>query len=168
MAPLIINGVSGGAPNRLEINDFIKDEKFFSLYIQALRQSRVSVTDNCWSEFYPSQRPCMTQIRTTASPSSKSVQSMALLFSRGMMLYITRQRQMTSISGEDTVRMNPSFSQPGTDPTCHSSRFVLHPSSVYIPVIDDNFHLLANFASACRKNCCSLYSRQRGLGESCS
>jgi len=35
--PHIVSGPTGGAHNRLEIHDFIKDEKFFSLYIQALR-----------------------------------------------------------------------------------------------------------------------------------
>ena len=52
--PIIVTGAIGGYPNRLEINDFIKDEKFFSLYIQALRKSRIFLTaDNCWSKFYP-------------------------------------------------------------------------------------------------------------------
>ena len=35
--PIVTTGPSGGAPNRLEINDFIKHEKFWSLYVQALR-----------------------------------------------------------------------------------------------------------------------------------
>ena len=39
MAPFIITGASGGSPNRIEINDFVRDEKLFSLYIQALRMS---------------------------------------------------------------------------------------------------------------------------------
>jgi len=34
---VIVSGPTGGAPNRLEIRDFIKNDKFFSLYIQALR-----------------------------------------------------------------------------------------------------------------------------------
>ena len=34
---VIVSGPTGGAPNRLEIHDFIKNEKFFSLYVQALR-----------------------------------------------------------------------------------------------------------------------------------
>jgi hypothetical protein len=45
MNPVVITGVlrpdhsiaPGDAPPRLEINDFIKNEKYFSLYIQALR-----------------------------------------------------------------------------------------------------------------------------------
>ncbi|KAI0647845.1 photo-regulated tyrosinase [Trametes meyenii] len=42
MAPLIVTGATGGsttgapAPNRLEIHDFVRDERMFSLYIQAL------------------------------------------------------------------------------------------------------------------------------------
>jgi len=38
MSRIVITGPSGGAPNRLEINEFVKNEKFFSLYIQALRE----------------------------------------------------------------------------------------------------------------------------------
>ena len=37
MSRLVITGAGGGSPNRLEINDFVQNEKFFSLYIQALR-----------------------------------------------------------------------------------------------------------------------------------
>ena len=36
---VITTGPSGGSPNRLEIRDLIKNEKFFSLYIQALRMA---------------------------------------------------------------------------------------------------------------------------------
>ena len=36
---IIIAGPTGGAPNRLEINEFVKNDKFFSLYVQALRES---------------------------------------------------------------------------------------------------------------------------------
>ena len=165
MSPVITTGLSGGSPNRLEINDFVKDEKFFSLYIQALRQSRGSVANNFWSEFYPSQRPCITKTKASPSPSSKSVGSMAFLISHGMVLQVTRKTQKTRSSGEDTVCINLSFSQPGTEPTWYSSRFVLHPSSIYIPVIDDN-HFLANFASACPKDCCYIHCRPRGLEES--
>jgi tyrosinase len=40
MSRFVITGAAGGAsPIRLEINDFVKDEKLFSLYIQALRMS---------------------------------------------------------------------------------------------------------------------------------
>lgn len=37
MSRLVISGAGGGAPNRLEINDFIKHDKYFSLYVQALQ-----------------------------------------------------------------------------------------------------------------------------------
>ncbi|KIJ93713.1 hypothetical protein K443DRAFT_111646 [Laccaria amethystina LaAM-08-1] len=37
MSRFVISGPGGGAENRLEIRTFIKDEKFFSLYIQALQ-----------------------------------------------------------------------------------------------------------------------------------
>ena len=44
MSHVVITGAGvGNTANRLEINDFVKDEKFFSLYIQALRKS----TTNC-------------------------------------------------------------------------------------------------------------------------
>lgn len=37
MSRVVITGVTGAAVNRLEINDFVKNDKFFSLYVQALR-----------------------------------------------------------------------------------------------------------------------------------
>ncbi|PPQ85895.1 hypothetical protein CVT25_015834 [Psilocybe cyanescens] len=37
MSRLVITGATGGSPNRLEINDFVKNDKFFSLYVQALQ-----------------------------------------------------------------------------------------------------------------------------------
>ena len=44
MSHVVITGAGvGNTANRLEIHDFVKDEKFFSLYIQALRKS----TTNC-------------------------------------------------------------------------------------------------------------------------
>ncbi|KAF9531510.1 tyrosinase [Crepidotus variabilis] len=43
MSRVVITGPSGGAPNRLEINTFVKNDKFFSLYIQALQA--ISTTD---------------------------------------------------------------------------------------------------------------------------
>jgi tyrosinase len=36
-SPFIITGATGGSPNRLEINDFVNNVKFFSLYVQALQ-----------------------------------------------------------------------------------------------------------------------------------
>jgi len=39
MSRFVISGAGGGAPNRLEINDFVKHDKYFSLYVQALRMS---------------------------------------------------------------------------------------------------------------------------------
>jgi len=38
MSHFVISGASGGgAPNRLEIKDFVANEKYFSLYVQGLR-----------------------------------------------------------------------------------------------------------------------------------
>lgn len=37
MSRFVITGAGGGVANRLEINDFVKIEDQFSLYIQALR-----------------------------------------------------------------------------------------------------------------------------------
>lgn len=41
---VIISGATGGAPNRLEINNFVKNDKFLSLYVQALRESIFAVS----------------------------------------------------------------------------------------------------------------------------
>ena len=38
--PFVITGPVGGAPNRLEIYDFVKDKTMFSLFIQALSASQ--------------------------------------------------------------------------------------------------------------------------------
>ena len=35
---IVINGGTGGVAVRLEINDFIKNDKFYTLYIRALRK----------------------------------------------------------------------------------------------------------------------------------
>jgi tyrosinase len=47
MSRVVISGATGGAPNRLEINDFVKNDKFFSLYIQSLQlmYTKTSQTD---------------------------------------------------------------------------------------------------------------------------
>ena len=43
MSHFVVSGAAGGstqgaaAPNRLEINVFVKNDRYFSLYIQALR-----------------------------------------------------------------------------------------------------------------------------------
>ena len=64
----------------------------------------------------------MTITRVTSSPSSKLVGSMAFLMSYGMVLQVSTDSTRTP-NGKDTVRMAPSFSQPGTDPTLCSTRF---------------------------------------------
>ncbi|KAF8188951.1 tyrosinase [Pholiota molesta] len=52
MSRVVITGVTGAAANRLEINDFVKNDKFFSLYIQALqRMSSVPSQDDVRSFF---------------------------------------------------------------------------------------------------------------------
>ncbi|KIP02309.1 hypothetical protein PHLGIDRAFT_130799 [Phlebiopsis gigantea 11061_1 CR5-6] len=49
--PFIISGAVGGAPNRLEIYDFVKNDKFFSLYIQALTEMSKMSQDDLLSFF---------------------------------------------------------------------------------------------------------------------
>ncbi|KIM38482.1 hypothetical protein M413DRAFT_75996 [Hebeloma cylindrosporum] len=49
---VIITGARGGSPNRLEINNFIKNEKFFSLYIQALQLMYTSTTQDATKSFF--------------------------------------------------------------------------------------------------------------------
>nr|BAF74396.1 tyrosinase [Pholiota nameko] len=52
MSRVVITGVSGTVANRLEINDFVKNDKFFSLYIQALQvMSSVPPQENVRSFF---------------------------------------------------------------------------------------------------------------------
>ncbi|PPQ98988.1 hypothetical protein CVT26_014415 [Gymnopilus dilepis] len=49
---IITTGPSGGAPNRLEINDFVKHEKFFSLYVQALHLLQTRGTQDDPGSFF--------------------------------------------------------------------------------------------------------------------
>jgi tyrosinase len=53
MSPFVITGAGGGSPspNRLEINDFVKNDKFFSLYIQALQAMSTTDQSNIQSFF---------------------------------------------------------------------------------------------------------------------
>ncbi|KAF9560844.1 tyrosinase [Agrocybe pediades] len=52
MSRVIITGATGGAANRLEISDFVKDEKFFSLYVQALQRMYTSTTQSDFQSFF--------------------------------------------------------------------------------------------------------------------
>ncbi|KDR79498.1 hypothetical protein GALMADRAFT_208846 [Galerina marginata CBS 339.88] len=52
MSRVIITGATGGAPNRLEINDFVKNDKFFSLYIQALQLMYTKTTQADVQSFF--------------------------------------------------------------------------------------------------------------------
>jgi len=55
MSRIVTTGATaGGAPNRLEINDLVKDEKFFSLYVQALRESHnINLIHHLLTMIYP-------------------------------------------------------------------------------------------------------------------
>ncbi|KAH9476336.1 prephenate dehydrogenase (NADP(+)) [Psilocybe cubensis] len=52
MSRIVITGVTGGSPNRLEINDFVKNEKFFSLYIQALQIMASGTSQSDFQSFF--------------------------------------------------------------------------------------------------------------------
>lgn len=48
---VVVTGPTGGSPNRLEIRDFVKNEKFFSLYIQALQATQKEDQSSVLSAF---------------------------------------------------------------------------------------------------------------------
>ncbi|KAF8903867.1 tyrosinase [Gymnopilus junonius] len=52
MSQIIITGATGGAPNRLEIHDFVKNDKFFSLYVQALQILETKPTQSDFRSFF--------------------------------------------------------------------------------------------------------------------
>lgn len=72
MAPFVITGAQGGqtqgaeAPNRLEISDFVKNVKFFSLFIQALGAYRLIFVYDTHTDpiisCYVGHRPGATQV----------------------------------------------------------------------------------------------------------
>ena len=61
MSRFIISGPGGGAINRVEINTFVKDEKHFSLYIQALRTSK----DIFWFNKQTNAQQCPLELMYT-------------------------------------------------------------------------------------------------------
>ena len=125
MSRFVITGASGGSPNRLEINDLVKNEKFFSLYIQALRRS----TSSCHRYFKLlnfGQRLCLHTIRMTSSLTSLLLGSMVFLVSLGTMPQVTPHSTQPRVNGEDTVCMAQSFSQLGIDPILCFSRFLFY------------------------------------------
>ena len=58
MSRFIISGPGGGAINRVEIHTFVKDEKHFSLYIQALRTSN----DIFWFKKQTNAQQCSSEL----------------------------------------------------------------------------------------------------------
>jgi len=58
MSRFVISGPAGGAINCLEINTFIKNDKYFSLYIQALRTSK----DTFWFNKRTNAQQCPSEL----------------------------------------------------------------------------------------------------------
>ncbi|KAF8901474.1 tyrosinase [Gymnopilus junonius] len=52
MSVIMTTGPLGGAPNRMEINNFVKHEKFFSLYVQALNIMQTKGTQDDPASFF--------------------------------------------------------------------------------------------------------------------
>ncbi|KAF8148054.1 tyrosinase [Crassisporium funariophilum] len=52
MSRVVITGAGGGSPNRLEINEFIKNEKYFSLYVQALQAMQTKTPQSDFQSFF--------------------------------------------------------------------------------------------------------------------
>jgi hypothetical protein len=73
-APRDLTRPQGNIAPRLEINDFIKNEKYFSLYVQALSKNEVS--DHARQATHIPQALCSQKKRIPESLSSALVASM--------------------------------------------------------------------------------------------
>jgi tyrosinase len=165
MSRFVVTGASGGSPNRLEINDLVNNEKFFSLYIQALRRSNIKLSHQIVGLNFLSEAMCTCD--------QDDIQS-----------YFA----VAGIHGLPSEPWNGATGDPPFDPTTvqwggyctHGS--VLFPTwhrpylmlfevcstSFFDPflVINVAIILLANFTTACRRNRCDIHSRHRGLDAS--
>lgn len=104
---VIITGVGGGSLNRLEINDFVKNDKFFSLYIQALRRCYLSCPRPGSESF---QNSCIrAPHKLNRSLSSKLEEFTAFPTFLG-----TAQLVTLTVHGVAIAPMVPSFSRLGT------------------------------------------------------
>jgi tyrosinase len=61
MSRFVISGPGGGATNRLEIHTFVKNDKYFSLYIQALR----TLNDIFWFDKRTNAQQCPSELMYT-------------------------------------------------------------------------------------------------------
>lgn len=112
---VIINGATGGAHNRLEINTFVKNDKFFSLYVQALRMSRNLCCDPYSDALLFFKSSCTPKSRrVTSAPFSKSGVFMACHTCPGTTQLVPLSTPVHN--GEDTAHMARCCSQPGIDP----------------------------------------------------
>src|SRR5258705_10881737 len=86
MSHFVISGASGGAPNRLEIRDFVANEKYFSLYVQGLRAFFPNNVPFVMLSEVILQRPCRKKTRTTFRPTFLSERFTVCHIGRGMVL----------------------------------------------------------------------------------
>lgn len=163
---LAITGVTGGgAPNRLEINDFVKNVRFFSLYVQALRKS----TTNC-------HRYLLIRFPLPEAMSANDQGLVQSFFSVGGIHGLPFQ---TRDGATGSKPFDPNGNQWGgycthgsvLFPTWHRPYVMLYevcPTSFFLNdiAIDEAIILLANFATAGRGNRCDIHSRHTSLEES--
>ena len=115
--PFVVRGPTGGAPNRLEINDFVKDEKFFSLYVQALRAYLyLNLYHRGYTEYLLSQRLCKKKIKVELHRFSRSQAFMVGLTFLGTVFKVTDPGTQT-LPGVGIALMDRFCSLPGTGRT---------------------------------------------------
>jgi hypothetical protein len=121
MSHFVISGAQGGstkgaaAPNRLEINDLIKDQHQFSLYIQALSKPLSGCTYHPTGSLTPIQLRCSRHLSPTNFLTLVWAEYTVSLSCSGRAP--VAPTPFKDPNGADTARMDPCFSRLGTGPT---------------------------------------------------
>jgi hypothetical protein len=118
MSHTIVTGGKGGAtqgavaPNRLEINDLIKNKEQFSLYIQALSKPPSRLYRSIMSSSTPTQDSCFRHLRTIQCLILVLVEYTECLTCRGRVPVVTAPSR--DQDGADTALTEMCFSRLGT------------------------------------------------------
>lgn len=128
MSHVVITGAQGGqtqgavAPNRLEINDLIKNQDLFSLYIQALSKPLSGCTYHPTGSFTLKQLLCLRRLSPTNFLTLVWAEYTVSLTCSGRVP--VAPAPFMDPNGVDIVLMDLCFSRLGTGPTWLCTRFV--------------------------------------------
>jgi hypothetical protein len=128
MSHFVVTGAQAGltanvVPNRLEINDLIKNQDQFSLYIQALSKLLSVCAHYRTGLLTPKQLNCKIYLRTTRFLTLVLAEYTVSLTNSGRVLVAPPAFQEP---GVDIAIITPCFSRLGTGPTWHCMRFEIH------------------------------------------